>query len=83
MLAEAPLSLMRPVSSSAARGGSSTFGICSNPFLDEEFRTIAYEASITFHSPQSFSYRENTQMQIKGQSGIFHHVDLNTLEKTK
>lgn len=66
----------------AARG-SSTFGICSNPFLDEEFRTIAYEASITFHSPQSFSYRENTQMQIKGQSGIFHHVDLNTLEKTK
>ena len=63
--------------------GSTTFGICSNPFLDEEFRTIGYEATITLHSPQSFSYREDTQIQIKGQKDIFHHVDKNILEKTK
>jgi hypothetical protein len=61
--------------------GSPTFGICSNPFLEEEFRTIAYAATITFHSPQSFSYREDTQIQIKGQTDLFRHVDQNTLEK--
>jgi hypothetical protein len=66
----------------AARG-SSVFGICSNPFLEEEFRTIAYEAQITLHSPQAFSYREDTRIQIKGQDELFHHVDQNTLEKTK
>ncbi len=64
-----------------ATRGSSTFGICSNPFLDEEFRTVAYEARITLHSSQLFSYREDTQIQIKGQRDIFHHIDQNTLEK--
>jgi len=59
--------------------GSQTFGICSNPFLDQEFRTVAYEGVLTLHSVDSFGYREDTQIQIKGQSEIFHHVDQNTL----
>jgi hypothetical protein len=65
-----------------AKRGSSTFGILANPFLDDEFTTVGYEAAITIHGARSFSYREDTQIQIKGQSEIFHHVDLNTLEKT-
>ena len=59
--------------------GSHTFGVCSNPFLDAEFRTVAYEGVLTLHSADSFSYREDTQIQIEGQSQIFHHVDANTL----
>ena len=64
-----------------ATRGSTTFGICSNPFLDEEFRTVAYESQTSFPRPGLFSYREDTQIQIKGQKELFHHVDQNTLEK--
>jgi hypothetical protein len=63
--------------------GSTTFGICSNPFLDREFKTIRYDAKLTFHSPHSLSYEEDTQIQIQGQQNVFHHVDKNSLEKTK
>ena len=61
------------------RSGSRTFGICLNPFLDKEFRTVAYDGVLTLHSADSFSYREDTQLQIKDQPEIFHHVDQNTL----
>jgi hypothetical protein len=67
----------------SAQYGSSTFGICSNPFLDREFRTVRYDATITFNSSHSLSYEEDTQLQIKGQDAVFHHVDKNSLEKTK
>jgi len=60
---------------------ASAFGICSTPFLEEEFRTIGYEAQIPLHNARSLSYREDTQIQIKGQSDVFHHVDQNTLER--
>jgi hypothetical protein len=61
--------------------GSSTFGICSNPFLDREFRTVRYESILTFNSAHSFSYEEDTQIQIKGRDAIFNHTDRNSLEK--
>jgi hypothetical protein len=63
--------------------GSSTFGICSNPFLDREFRTVRYEATLTFNSPNSLSYEEDTQIQLKGREAVFHHTDKNSLEKAK
>ena len=63
--------------------GSTTFGICSNPFLDREFKTIRYDARLIIHSPHSLSYEEDTQIQINGQERVFHHVDKNSLEKTK
>jgi len=63
--------------------GSPTFGICSNPFLDREFKTVRYEAKVTFHNPKSFTYEEDTQMQMSGREGLFHHFDKNRLEKTK
>jgi hypothetical protein len=63
--------------------GSPTFGICSNPFLDREFKTVRYEAKITFHNAKSFTYEEDTQLQMNGQDSLFHHFDKNRLEKTK
>lgn len=65
----------------SADAGSDTYGICSNKFLDREFKTIRYELSITVHDHASFSYKEDTQLRIKGQPGIFHHTDANTVKR--
>ncbi len=61
--------------------GSETYGICSNKFLDREFKTVKFEMKVYFHDENSFSYEEDTHLQIKGQSEIFHHIDKNTLNK--
>ena len=67
----------------AATQGSPTFGILSNPFLDREFKTLQYQATLTLNGSQSFMYEEDTEIQIKGQRATFHHVDKNRLERTK
>lgn len=61
--------------------GSQVFGICSGPFLDAEFKTVRYQIDVTIGEDGSFSYDEDTVMQIKGQSELFHHTDRNTLHK--
>ncbi len=65
----------------AAELGSPTYGICSNQFLDREFKTVRYELKVTVHDDGSFSYDEDTQMQIPGQAEIFHHRDKNTVRR--
>ncbi len=67
----------------AADAGSDIYGICSNPFLDQEFKTVRYELKVTLHDEHSFSYEENSQLQIKGQKSLFHHIDKNTLKRTR
>ncbi len=61
--------------------GSETYGICSNLFLDREFKAIKYELKVSIHGTNSFSYEEDTQLKIKNQENLFHHVDKNTLKK--
>ena len=65
----------------AAEVGSHTYGICSNPFLDQEFKTMSYSVKITIHDEKSFSYESDTQLKMKGQDEIFHHIDMNTLHR--
>ena len=65
----------------SAEAGSDTYGICSNKFLDEEFKTIRYELKITLNTDGTLSYEEDSQLRIKGQKEIFHHIDRNTLKK--
>ncbi len=65
----------------AADVGSVTYGICSNLFLDREFKTVRYELKVTVHDENSFSYAENTRLQIKGQDELFDHTDQNTLTR--
>lgn len=65
----------------SADAGSDTYGICSNKFLDREFKTVRYELTITVHGHDSFSYREDTQLKIKGQKELFHHTDANTVKR--
>ena len=65
----------------SAEVGSETYGICSNIFLDGEFKTVRYELEMTVHGPDSFSYAEDTVLRIKGQSELFHHTDRNRLTR--
>jgi len=67
----------------AAEVGSPTYGICSNKFLDENFRTVRYELTVTIHDDQSFSYEQDSQLQMPGRSEVFHHRDKNTLRRVE
>ena len=60
-----------------AKLGSQVYGICSNQFLDQEFRTIQFDLTIKILGNDSFSYDEDTQLKIKGNPEIFHHTDKN------
>jgi hypothetical protein len=61
--------------------GSETYGICSNQFLDREFKTVRYELSLQIKDDGTLTYEEDTQLRIKGQGEVFHHTDSNTLRK--
>jgi len=67
----------------SADAGSDTYGICSNKFLDREFKTVRYELTVTLHGPDSFSYHEDTQLKMKGRSDLFHHTDTNRVTRVK
>lgn len=63
----------------SAELGSSCFGILSNPFLDENFRTVRYDVTITLNPDGSLSYHEDTQLLIPSLPEPFHHTDCNRL----
>lgn len=65
----------------SAEVGSDTYGISSNKFLDREFKTVRYLLQVTLNDDGSWSYEEDTQIQIKGQAELFHHIDKNTLSR--
>ncbi len=61
--------------------GSQVFGVLSNPFLDRAFKTVSYELKVTLHEDGSFSYWEDTVLEIPGRDALFHHTDENTLRR--
>lgn len=63
-----------------AQLGSETYGICSNIFLDQEFKTIRFDVSVKVNG-ETMEYDEDTQIKIKNQDKIFHHIDKNVLTK--
>ena len=65
----------------AARRGETVNGICSNPFLEEAFRTLEFRIRVTVNDDGTWSYDEDTVMMIRGRSEPFHHTDRNTLTK--
>ena len=64
-----------------AKLGSPTSGICSGPFLHENFRTLEYHVTVTVNSDGTLGYEEDTVLQIPGRPEPFHHIDKNTLRK--
>lgn len=65
----------------SASRGATDYGICSNPYLEENFRTDSFTITITVHDDGTWSYDEDTVMQIKGQDEPFHHRDTHRLTR--
>ena len=64
-----------------AERGSTTFGICSGPFLDRAFLTGQFRIRVTIHPDGRWSYDEVTTLTIAGRDRPFEHRDRNTLKK--
>jgi hypothetical protein len=62
--------------------GSEVYGILSNPFLDQSFRTVSYRIHVTINGDGTWSYEEEGRLQIPGRPEIFPHTDRNTLRRT-
>ncbi|TNF25325.1 MAG: FABP family protein [Deltaproteobacteria bacterium] len=61
--------------------GSETYGVCSNKFLDEEFKTVRYEVKFTKIDDNTFSYDEDTIIKMKGRDELFHHTEKNVMKR--
>ncbi len=61
--------------------GSEVYGILSNPFLDHAFRTISFRMHVTVNADGTWSYEEESRLQIPGEAAVFPHVDRNTLTR--
>ncbi len=62
-----------------AERGQTMNGICSGPFLEENFRTDAVEMTVTVNDDGTWSYDETTTLAIKGVDKPFQHTDKNRL----
>lgn len=62
-----------------AKRGSVVNGICSNPFLEEAFRTPEFRCKIKILSEDSWTYEYTTVLEPRGDSSPFNHIDQNTL----
>ncbi len=61
--------------------GSTENGICSNIFLEENFRTDRFSITVTAHDDDTWSYDETTVLMIKGVPEPFMHTDRHTLKR--
>jgi hypothetical protein len=64
-----------------AECGSETYGVISNKFLEDTYKTKSYAVDVVIHDDGKFSYKQDTQLWIPINEAIFHHTDENTLEK--
>jgi hypothetical protein len=62
-----------------ATRGSTTYGIASNPFLDDNFTTTDFRMTVTINPDGTWSYDENTRMVLPDRPAPFDHTDSNTL----
>jgi hypothetical protein len=61
--------------------GSSTAGIVSAPFLQENFRKLSHTFTLSLEAPGLLYYEQDTVLQIFGRTEPFHHTDSNTLKR--
>ena len=61
--------------------GSEVYGILSNPFLDQAFRTLSYRMTVTVHPNATWSYEEEGVLDIPDRDEPFSHIDRNTLTR--
>jgi hypothetical protein len=61
--------------------GSEIYGILSNPFLDQVFKTLSYSMSVQAHPDGTWSYEEVGMLDIPDRDEPFPHTDRNTLTR--
>jgi hypothetical protein len=61
--------------------GSEVYGILSNPFLEQAFRTLSYRMGVTVHPDGTWSYEEVGVLAIPDRDDPFEHIDRNTLTR--
>jgi hypothetical protein len=57
------------------------YSISSAPFLQHAFNTVEFRIKVTINPDGSWAYEEDTVLDIRGRSELFHHVDRNILFK--
>ena len=57
------------------------YGILSNPFLQSNFRTTGFRMQVTIHDDGTWSYEEETMLDIPSRDEPFSHHDHNTLTR--
>lgn len=63
-----------------AECGSTTYGVLSNPYLDANAKCVRYELTVSI-GDGSWSYQEDTVLEMKGRAELLHHTDRNTLRR--
>ena len=61
--------------------GSEVYGILSNPFINAAFRTVSFRMRVTADNDGTWSYEEDTVMQMADRAELVHHIDRNTLTR--
>ncbi len=61
--------------------GSQVYGILSNPFLDQNFRTTSFRMAVTVGPGDTWSYEEEATLEIPGLDEPFAHTDRSTLTR--
>ena len=64
-----------------SRRGNTSYGALGNPFLDQAFKTTEYRIQVTVNDDGTWTYAEDTVLEIRGQAAPFHHTDTCTLKK--
>jgi hypothetical protein len=64
-----------------AEVGTEIFGILSNRFLDQSFRTLSYRMKVTANPDGTWSYEEEGLLDIPDRDEPFPHTDRNTLTR--
>lgn len=65
-----------------AEMGEETFGVLQNPYLMRSARAVRYDAEISVgEDGTTYSYAEDTVLEMRVQAGLFHHTDRNALTK--
>lgn len=65
----------------AADCGDETYGVCSNKFLYQEFKTVRYEVTFKKLDENTFSYDEDTTIKMKDRGELFHHTETNVMKR--
>ena len=64
-----------------ATRGATTNGICSNPFLEDAFKTVEFRIKVTISADNTWAYDEDTTLIVQGRTDPFHHTDRCVLTK--